>query len=91
MEFDELTESDFIEDTDEELDELSKEFVKSLVDKIMTFMYALVGHPLHPYQEPFARRIIESVLINDGEELTALASRQSGKSETVADLSLIHI
>jgi hypothetical protein len=29
--------------------------------------------------------MIESVIINDGEEITALASRQSGKSETVAD------
>jgi hypothetical protein len=29
--------------------------------------------------------MIESGLINDGEEITALASRQSGKSETVAD------
>jgi hypothetical protein len=28
---------------------------------------------------------MESVIINDGEEITALASRQSGKSETVAD------
>jgi hypothetical protein len=28
---------------------------------------------------------MESVIINDGEEVTALASRQSGKSETVAD------
>jgi hypothetical protein len=40
---------------------------------------------LHAYQKPLARRIMESVIINDGEEVTALASRQSGKSETVAD------
>jgi hypothetical protein len=70
---------------DEEMDELSREFVNALIDKIMAFMKLLVGHDLHPYQKPFARRIIESVLINDGEELTALAARQSGKSETVAD------
>ena len=66
-------------------DELTPEFVNSLVDKIMEFMEVFVGHPLHPYQTPFARRIIESVLINDGEELSAQASRQSGKSEVVAD------
>jgi hypothetical protein len=34
---------------------------------------------------PLARRVIESVIINDGEELTALAARQSGKSETIAN------
>ena len=71
---------------EEELDELSKEFVLQLVDKVMEFLVLLVGHDLHPYQKPLARRIIESVIINDGEEITALAARQSGKSETVADV-----
>ena len=70
----------------EELDELSQQFVSKLVDKIMDFLKVLVGHDLHPYQKPLARRIIESVIINDGEEITALAARQSGKSETVADV-----
>ena len=73
------------EDEEDELDELSKEFVTVLIDKIMDFMKLLVGHELHPYQVPLARRIIESVIINDGEEITALASRQSGKSETIAN------
>lgn len=73
------------EDVDIELDELSKEFVKKLIDRCIEFMNALVGHELHPYQMPLARRIIESVLINDGEEVTALAARQSGKSETIAN------
>ena len=68
-----------------ELDELSQQFVEKLIDKIMDFLVVLVGHDLHPYQKPLARRIIESVIINDGEEITALAARQSGKSETVAD------
>jgi hypothetical protein len=73
------------EDIDEQLDELSQDFVNRLVEKIMDFMLVLVGHDLHPYQKPLARRIIESVIIGDGEEITALAARQSGKSETVAD------
>lgn len=68
-----------------ELDELSEEFVEDLINKIMSFMELLSGHPLHSYQEPFARRIIRSVLINDGALLTALAARQSGKSEIVAN------
>lgn len=74
-----------IEEQEEELDELSKEGVKRLIDKMMVFMEALVGHDLHPYQKPLARRIMESVIINDGEEVTALAARQSGKSETIAN------
>ena len=92
-EFDELEPEDFDdygnvlpeEVAEEELDELSKEFVKALIDKIMDFMKLLVGHELHAYQEPLARRLIESVIINDGEEITALAARQSGKSETIAN------
>jgi hypothetical protein len=70
---------------DEPLDELSQQFVDKLIDKMLEFLKVLVGHDLHPYQKPLARRIMESVIINDGEEITALASRQSGKSETVAD------
>lgn len=71
-------------DEDDE-DELSQEFVNKLIDRIMQFMVVLVGHDLHPYQKPLSRRIIESIIINDGEEITALASRQSGKTETVSD------
>lgn len=70
-EFDDLDEPDI----------LSPEFVARLTDKIMKFMVVLVGHDLHVYQKPLAHRIIESVLINDGEEITALASRQSGKQK----------
>jgi hypothetical protein len=51
----------------------------------MTFMTALVGYELHPYQKPLSRRIIESVILNDSAEVTALAARQSGKSETIAN------
>ena len=78
-------ETPITDDTEEVLDELSQEFVNKLVEKIMDFLKVLVGHDLHPYQKPLARRIIESVIISDGEEITALAARQSGKSETVAD------
>lgn len=73
------------EQQEEELDELSQQFVNKLIDRMMQFLVVLVGHDLHPYQKPFARRIMESVIIGDGEELTALASRQSGKSEIIAD------
>jgi len=79
----EESEQEFFEE--EEEDELSKEFVNKLIDKIMEFQKVLVGHDLHAYQKPLARRIIESVIIGDGEEITALAARQSGKSETIAN------
>jgi Terminase RNaseH-like domain len=88
------TQDDLLEEMDgfddsspsESVDELSQQFVDDLVAKIMRFSDVLVGHDLHPYQTPFARRIVESVIINDGEEITALASRQSGKTETVANV-----
>ena len=79
---------DYEEDVDaleeEEVEELSSDFVNRLIEKIFKFMAVLIGHELHSYQKPLARRIIESVLVNDGEEITALASRQSGKTETVS-------
>ena len=90
--FDEINPEFYLQDeqpvdehVDEPLDELSQQFVDKLIDKMLEFLKVLVGHDLHPYQKPLARRIMESVIINDGEEITALASRQSGKSETVAD------
>lgn len=56
-----------------------------LVNKIFNFCQLYCGVELHPYQEQFSKRIIRSVLENDGLELTALFARQMGKSETVAD------
>ena len=78
---------EYEEDVDaleEEYEELSSEFVNRLIEKVFKFMAVLIGHELHSYQKPLSRRIIESVLVNDGEEITALASRQSGKTETVS-------
>ena len=80
---DEEPEEDF--ELDEELDEFSQDFVDKLIDGLLKFLVVLVGHDLHPYQKPLARRIMESVIIGDGEEITALAARQSGKSETIAN------
>jgi hypothetical protein len=82
--FDETSEEEILRHEDE-IDELSQEFVTKMIDKIMMFMDVLVGYPLHNYQKSFARRIIESVILGDGEEVTALAARQSGKSEVIAN------
>ena len=77
---------EFQQPLEEDIDEFSQETVNFIIDKMFDFLRLLVGHDLYEYQKPFARRIMESVIIGDGEELTALAARQSGKSETVADV-----
>lgn len=56
-----------------------------LVQKIHVFCELASGVKYYPYQEQFGKRIIRSVLENDGLELTALFARQMGKSETVAN------
>lgn len=63
-----------------------KAFVEGLIDKLMLVTDELSGVTLHGYQRPFARRIFNSLITNDGDTLTALFSRQSGKSETVANV-----
>ena len=55
-----------------------------LVNRIYNFCEAYSGRVMYPYQGQFSKRIIRSVLENDGAEITALFSRQSGKTETVS-------
>lgn len=55
-----------------------------LVKSIFNFCELYSGKILYPYQEQFSKRVIRSVLENDGAEITALFARQSGKSETIA-------
>lgn len=88
------TEIDLNELTDEEreaynttkldLDPNSQAWIDALVERLLIFADELSGHPLRPYQRPFAARFMESVVINDGASITALFSRQSGKTEAVA-------
>jgi len=68
-----------------DLDDVSQATVDKIVDKMLIVVDELSGHPLRPYQTPFARRLIESLVIGDGATLTALWSRQSGKSETISN------
>ena len=63
---------------------LSDKDFRKLVDGIMKFMVALSGMSLYTYQYVFARRIVESVIRGDGETVTGLWSRQTGKTTTVA-------
>lgn len=63
----------------------SKEFLDDILDKLLLVVDELSGIKLYGYQRPFARRILNSLVTNDGATVTALFSRQSGKSETVAN------
>jgi len=47
-----------------------------LVNKVVSFCELYSGIVFYPYQEQFGRRVARSILENDGEELTALFSRQ---------------
>lgn len=58
---------------------MAKISTTTLVNKIYTFCELYSGITFFPYQAQFAKRFIRSVLENDGAELTALFSRQSGK------------
>jgi hypothetical protein len=77
-------EREALEATKIELDPQSQAFVDAVVERLMVFADQLSGHPLYGYQRPFAARLMESVIINDGATITALFSRQSGKTETVS-------
>jgi hypothetical protein len=71
---------------EDELDETSAEFVDNLVKKLIVFMEEFCNIKLFPYQVPIAYRIIESIVLGDGEEMTVVATRQSGKSEVLSNV-----
>jgi hypothetical protein len=64
--------------------ELTDREVMKLADICVEFSQRMTGITLHPYEVEFGWRIAYSILVEDGEELTALFARQSGKTETVA-------
>ena len=68
-----------------ELDEESAAFVDQLCIRTLVFVEEFCGIPFYPYQREFAYRIVESLILNDAEEITGLLSRQSGKTETLAN------
>ncbi len=70
----------------EELDETSAEFLDNLVKRLIIFTEEFCDVELFPYQIPIAYRIIESIVLGDGEEMTVVATRQSGKSEVLSNV-----
>ena len=87
LEFEDETEAERAarEELEDDLDEISQMRVDEIVAKMLVVVDELSGLPLYPYQKPVARRIIESLIIGDGATITALFSRQSGKSEVVSN------
>lgn len=83
---DELEENLLPEEEVEELDETSAEFVDELCKRIIVFTEQFCDVELFPYQIPIAYRLIESVILGDGEEMTVVATRQSGKSEVLSNV-----
>ena len=86
LEQDVLTEYDYVPDIEIELDEASTEFVAELCTKLVAFTEEFCAVEFFPYQVPIAYRFIESVVVGDGEELTLIATRQSGKSEVLSNV-----
>jgi hypothetical protein len=83
---DELSE-DLSQYAPEPLDPSSQQFVDRLVDKVWEFVVLFSGVQMFPYQEALGRRIIESVISGDGATITGELSRQSGKTEVVANVA----
>ena len=74
------------EPEEETLDPAQAGFLDEIIKRILLFCEELSGVELRPYQQEFGYRIVESIIIGDAEELTGLWSRQSGKTETLADV-----
>jgi len=86
---------ELLADNREEMDETSAEFLDDLVKKLITFTEVFCSEPapkdpfqFYPYQVPIAYSIIESFIIGGhaSGEKTLIATRQSGKSEIVANI-----
>lgn len=61
------------------------EEVEDLTQKCLNFAELFVAIEFYPYQLPLAKAIVTDVIGNYGNIYTGLFSRQSGKSETVAN------
>lgn len=69
-----------------ELTEEDAKFVHELILRILRFTEEFCDIKLYPYQTDIAYRCVESIIIGDGEEITVIATRQSGKSEVFANI-----
>lgn len=63
---------------------LTDKEIQKFADVCVEFSQRMTGIDLYPYEREFAWRMAYSILVEDAEEITALFSRQGGKTETVA-------
>ena len=61
---------------------------REIVDRVIQFAEEINNRKFYLYQILFARRTVDSLLRRDGDTVTGLFSRQSGKTEVVACLGL---
>lgn len=69
----------------------TKEFVKELTDRLILICNELLpdDDELRPYQVELARRIFESLILDDSATVTACFARQSGKTETLSLVTVV--
>ena len=72
------------EEVTDDLDPEMADFLDQLIKRTILFCEELWGNEFRPYQRAMSYRVIESLVLNDAEEITGLMARQSGKSEVVA-------
>lgn len=58
----------------------------ALASRLLKVAEAMAGSRLYPYQRRFAYRVLTCILERESEELSALFSRQSGKSQVLSAL-----
>lgn len=61
---------------------------KQIIDRVLLFSEEINDCKFYLYQRLFAKRLVESLLLNDGASITAMLARQSGKTEVVACVAL---
>ena len=60
--------------------------VPELTTRIVALAQVLKERRFYPYQIELAQRIVESLLLRDGDTITALMARQMGKTETIGSI-----
>lgn len=63
-----------------------EQWLNDVIDRVVDFCEILADSDFFPYQRQFAFRLVESIVTNDGEEITALQARQSGKTQVVSQV-----
>ncbi len=57
-----------------------------LVSRVVVLAQAIAEKKFYPYQVELTYRVVESLLLHDGETITSLMARQSGKTECVGSI-----